>query len=75
MKKRTKMEKQITILLNETGQEYLRKMLNRYESTDGPLMLEKALLLHLFYVDRVAHLEKTIDEQRAVIASLEGTRL
>ena len=75
MKKRTKMEKQITIRLNETGQEYLLKMLNRYESTDGPLMLEKALLLHLFYVDRVAHLEKTIDEQRAVIASLEGTRL
>ena len=69
------MEKQITIRLNETGQEYLLKMLNRYESTDGPLMLEKALLLHLFYVDRVAHLEKTIDEQRAVIASLEGTRL
>ena len=74
MKKRTKMEKQITILLNETGQEYLHKMLNRYESTDGPSMLEKALLLHLFYVDRVAHLEKTIDEQKAVIASLEGIR-
>ena len=58
------MEKQITIRLNETGQEYLRKMLNRYESTDGPLMLEKALLLHLFYVDRVAHLRHLVERSR-----------
>ena len=57
----------VTIHLNETGQKYMRRMLERYESTNPEAMVEKALLMHLANVDRVHELEKKLAELQAVI--------
>ena len=61
----------VTVRLNKAGVEELERMQRRYDSNKAAPMLEKALLMHLWYVDQIAELEKTIAEQKAVIAYLE----
>lgn len=63
--------KQITIRLNERGEKELAKLQARYETTKAAPCMEKALLMHLWYVDKVAELEKIVAEQKAIIAYLE----
>lgn len=62
----------ITVRLNKAGVEELERMQRRYDSNKAAPMLEKALLMHLWYVDQIAELEKIVAEQRAIIAYLEG---
>lgn len=62
----------VTVRLNKAGVEELERMQRRYDSTKAAPMLEKALLMHLWYVDQIAELEKKVAEQKAVIAYLEG---
>ena len=61
----------ITVRLNKAGVEELERMQRRYDSNKAAPMLEKALLMHLWYVDQIAELEKIVAEQRAIIAYLE----
>lgn len=68
------MKQQVTIRLNETGQKALARMQERYDTTKAAPMVEKALLMHLWYVDKVAELEKKVAEQQAVISYLEASR-
>ena len=62
----------VTVRLNKAGVEELERMQRRYDSSKAAPMLEKALLMHLWYVSKTAELEKIIAEQKAVIAYLEG---
>ena len=62
----------VTVRLNKAGVEELERMKRRYDSMKAAPMLEKALLMHLWYVSKTAELEKIIAEQKAVIAYLEG---
>jgi len=66
--------KQITIRLNECGEKELAKMQARYETTKAAPCIEKALLMHLWYVDKVAELERKIAEQNAIISYLESNQ-
>ena len=61
----------VNVRLNKAGVEELERMQRRYDSNKAAPMLEKALLMHLWYVDKFAELEKIIAEQKAVIAYLE----
>ena len=62
----------VTLRLNKAGVEELKRMQRRYDSNKAAPMVEKALFMHLWYVDRIAELEKKVAEQNAVIAYLEG---
>lgn len=64
--------KQITIRLNEQGEKELAKLQARYETTKAAPCMEKALMMHLWYVDKVAELERKIAEQNAIISYLES---
>ena len=68
------MKQQVTIRLNETGQKALARMQERYDTNKAAPMVEKALLMHLWYVDKVAELEKKVAEQQSVISYLEASR-
>ena len=63
--------KTYSVRLNSKGVEAMEKMQSRYESTKSAPMFEKALMMHLYYVDKVAELEKKIQEQQAIIDYLE----